>query len=139
MADNDEIVETLAAIDSTIKEILRWVRFSSLQDLKKVLAETLVEDEERIVFELTDGNRSTIDVSKISGVPQRTVARRWQTWTKIGIVERTEKYGGSRVRQICSLEDVGIVVPRIKTSDTKKMNEGTQIREVQEGEEVKSQ
>lgn len=127
--ENDELAKALAALDSTLKEILKWVRFTSLLHLKKVLIETLVEDKGKLVYEMTDGDRSTTDVSRLSGVPPRTVARRWQSWAKIGIVEKTEKYGGSRVRHVCSLEDVGIAVPKAKIAgeeggEEKKETEG---------------
>lgn len=137
--NNDELAKAVTGLDSTVKEILKWIRFSSLQDLKKVLIETLVEDEHRLVYELTDGDRSTTDVSRLSGVPARTVARRWQSWAKMGIVEKTEKYGGSRVKRVCSLEDVGIAVPKAKTADQKEVDEERQTGQPEETAQVESQ
>lgn len=137
--ENDEILKALIGLDSTLKEMLKWIRFTSMLDLKRVLTETLVEDGDRLVYELTDGDRSTNDVSRLSGVPARTVARRWQSWAKIGIVEKTEKYGGSRVKHVCSLEDIGIAVAKPKTPAEKKGEEVEQTEQPEEGRNVEVQ
>lgn len=98
-------------IHKTLKEQLKWTRFIGVRQLKAVFEETLSKDDEKIVYELSDGERSTRDIEKLTTVGRTTVARMWDKWYKLGLMERSEKYGGGRMKRSFSLAEAGIEVP----------------------------
>jgi|SRR3990172_4874732 len=103
----------LKEIASTLSELLKWSRFAGMQQLRTVLAQNLKTDAEMLVYELSNGSRGTREVAKLAGVKSNaTVARYWKKWSKIGIVEPSEKFSG-RYQRICSLEEVGLTVPEL--------------------------
>jgi predicted transcriptional regulator len=107
-------------IKGFLKEILKWIRFQGLQDVKQVLTETLESERDKIMYQLSDG-KSTSEIAEIVGVSSMTVYNYWQKWSKIGIVEPFEGYKG-RYKRSFSLDDFGIELPELsspKQSSTK--------------------
>jgi hypothetical protein len=93
-----------------LKEILRWVKIGAIP-LREILLQELKTDQDRLVYEFSDGENSTRDVEKGTGLDHVTVARLWKKWADVGIVEPSEKYQG-RYRRVCSLRDLAIRVPK---------------------------
>lgn len=84
-----------------------------MQQLKSVVTQNLSSDPEMLVYELSDGNRGTRDIAQLAGIGSNsTVARYWQKWSKIGLVEPSKKFPG-RFQHICSLEELGLTVPQV--------------------------
>lgn len=87
-----------------------------MQQLKSILSQSLKSDTEKIIFELSDGSRGTREIAALAGLGSNaTVAAYWKKWSRLGIVEPTEKYQG-RYERICSLEQVGLDVPPFPTT-----------------------
>lgn len=102
--------ETLKDISSTLHELLKWTKFSGMQQLKTILQANLETEVEMLVYELSDGAKGTREIARLSGLGSKsTVARYWTKWSVIGIVLPVQKEG--RYQRICSLEEVGISVP----------------------------
>lgn len=102
--------EALKDIASTLHELLKWTKFSGMQQLKTILQATLKTDTEMLVYELSDGTKGTREVARLSGLGSKsTVARYWTKWSVIGVVLPVQKEG--RYQRICSLEEVGLTVP----------------------------
>jgi len=95
-----------------LREILRWSRFENFPKLRKILLDTLETDEEKLVYELTDGERSRYDIAKETGIPDSTVRSWWERWYNLGILEPSGKRKG-RPQKIMALEDMGIEVPKV--------------------------
>jgi hypothetical protein len=93
-----------------LKEILRWVKIGAIP-LREILLQELKTDQDRLVYEFSDGENSTRDVEKETGLDHVTVARLWKRWADVGIVEPSEKYQG-RYRRVCSLRDLAIRIPK---------------------------
>lgn len=110
--DNKTDVNPQERMIVLLEEILKWTRFEGLQRLKQVLTTTLVSDEDKRVYQFSDG-RSSRDVESVSGVTYKTVMYRWKIWNTLGIATPSKKYQG-RFERIVSLEDLGIVVPPLK-------------------------
>jgi hypothetical protein len=83
-----------------------------MQQLRNVLVQVLGDDTAALLaYELSDGERGTREVAKLAGIKSNaTIAAYWKKWSKTGIVEASSKYQG-RYQRICSLEEVGLVVP----------------------------
>jgi len=103
--------QTLKEIELILKELLKWTRFAGMQQLRSVLSQTLKTETEMLIYELSDGTRGTREVASAAGVGSNaTVAAYWKKWNKVGIVEPSPTHRG-RYQKICSLEEVGLVVP----------------------------
>lgn len=99
----------LEEIASLLRELVRWSKFGSKQQLKSILADNLRRDPEKLIFEYSDGERSVRDIEKLTGIGKTSVFNYWQKWFKLGIVKSTKFEG--RMQHICSLEEVGLEVP----------------------------
>ena len=101
-----------------LREIKYWVKLSGHPVLRRAVHENLRNDESKLVYELSDGNRSTreiVEELKKAGkaITHSTVANMWKRWTAVGIVEPSERYQG-RFRKVTSLESLGIEIPEIR-------------------------
>lgn len=109
-----------------LSEILRWTKIGAL-NLKESLAQELRTEQQRLVYELTDGNRSTNEIATLSGIPQRTVAGWWQRWRELGFVDSSPKYQ-RRVQRLCSLRMLGIPAAELAGADTNDSSQPVQRR-----------
>ena len=127
--------QVLREIASTLKELLKWTRFTGMQQLKNVLSHNLKIDVEMLIYELSDGTRSTRELARVTGIGSNaTIAAYWKKWSKVGIVEPSPNYRG-RYQRICSLEDVGLTVPPIPQPSVAP--QPTETKEESEDEESK--
>jgi len=112
-----EELKVLKNIESKLDQLLKWTRFAGMQQLRTILTQNLTTDVEMLIYELSDGERSTREIAGLSGVGSNaTVASYWRKWSKLGIVEPSEKRQG-RFRRNCSLEEVGLTVPPIPQAE----------------------
>lgn len=106
-----EEARILRKIDSKLDQLLKWTRFAGMQQLREILAQNLTDDTLMLIYECSDGNRSSREIAKLVGVrSNQTVVNYWKKWSSLGIVEPSPKYKG-RFQRICSLEEVGLTVP----------------------------
>lgn len=103
----------LKQIAGNLSELVKWSKFSGKLILKNLVKENLKTELELEIYELSDGKRSTRDISKILGATSHTtVAVSWKKWRKLGIVETSSQFQG-RYKHICPLEELGIEVPNL--------------------------
>jgi hypothetical protein len=107
-ADENEI--------TLLKEILKWIKFAGMNQVKAVLEEQLKEDSDKIIYQNSDGTLGVIELGKLSGVSKSTVGNLWETWVKTGLGNNIPVRGGSRFKRSFDLKELGISVPEIKES-----------------------
>lgn len=112
MRELPEEKETSSDNAQILREILRWSRFENFPKLRKSLLDNLKTDQEKLVYEFTNGENSRSDVASQAGVPDSTVRNWWEKWYDLGILEPSGKRKG-RPQKIMALEDMGIEVPKI--------------------------
>lgn len=113
---NEMEIGVLREIDKKLGDILKWIKFASVQQLRNILSQTLENDTAALVYELSDGKRGTREIAKLAGLKSNaTIASYWKRWSKMGIVEESTLYQG-RYARICSLEEVGLTVPPLLKS-----------------------
>lgn len=112
MRELPEEKETSSDNAQILREILRWNRFENFPKLRKSLLDNLKTDQEKLVYEFTNGENSRPDVASQAGVPDSTVRNWWEKWYNLGILEPSGKRKG-RPQKIMALEDMGIEVPKI--------------------------
>ena len=106
---NDDVLRELA-------EHTKWIRLLGIQALRPVLEVSLTSENQRRVFELSDGRRTTRQIAAISKVGASTVSRYWSEWAKTGIVAESQLYR-NRMQHIASLSDMGLDVPDVPKSE----------------------
>lgn len=116
MKTDDEIIEIL-------KDILKWIKFLGINAVRDVLVNVLDNDRKKLIYHLSDGNRSSIEIAKLVGVSDRTVRRYWVSWMRHGIVEPVRVRGGERYKKAFELEDFGMEIPDLKIVKRDDKNE----------------
>jgi hypothetical protein len=98
-----------------LREIVKWVRFAGLKEVKSTLETTLVDDQQRKAYQASDGSKGTREVASIAGYGSKsTVERLWKTWRKLGLGESFQvKGGGERFKRSFDLEDFDIEFSKI--------------------------
>ncbi len=104
------------SIDETIlselREQTKWLRLLGMQALRPLLDGTLQTDKHRLIYELTDGKRTTRDVAAAAAVGVSTVNRLWQDWLAVGVCLEVPGKAG-RAEHLTSLARLGIEVPEV--------------------------
>ena len=75
----------------------------------------LDSDAKKLVYENTDGVNGLDELAGISGAPRKTIHNWWQKWFRLGLAIESETRKG-RMMKIVSLDDVGIEVPKRKST-----------------------
>lgn len=97
-----------------LREILKWVRFSAMGELKSTLASALDSDRLKLVYQLSDGTRGTVDLGKLVGMSNSKVFELWQTWLRQGLGETVPVKGGNRFKRTFDIEDFGLKTPQVR-------------------------
>jgi hypothetical protein len=110
---------------SLLKEILKWLKFAGMKEVKAVLTSELDSDQKKLVYQLSDGTKTNAEINKISGVSTGSISGYWKKWLKLGLGETKAVTGGDRFVRAFDLEDFGITVPQgiIKKSEESKDKE----------------
>lgn len=123
LSDETKILKN---IESKIGQLLKWARFAGMQQLRSILTNNLTNDTQMLIYEYSNGKRSTREIAKLTGVgSNQTVINYWKKWSSLGIVEPSQKYQG-RFQRICSLEQVGLTVPPPPTIDSNEEQQNDQ-------------
>jgi hypothetical protein len=97
-----------------LREILKWVRFASSNQVKGVLESTLNSDKKRVVYHLSDGNSTSRAIGEQADVDFRTISEWWKEWTLIGLGDGVTVSGGTRFRRSFDIKMYGMTVPSVK-------------------------
>lgn len=105
--------EILKKIEKDVSEQLKWIRLSGMSQLKTIFEQNMKTIEEKLAYELSDGERSTRDIEKLTGIGRTKIGDLWKKWYRIGLMERSTKYEGKRMARSFSLQDVGMEIPTL--------------------------
>lgn len=98
-----------------LREILKWIKFAGMREVKNTLGSVLDNEQKRLVYHLSEGNHGTVEIAKLAGIGSNsTVADMWEVWLRLSLGESIPVKGGTRFKRSFDLEDFGIEVPRIK-------------------------
>jgi hypothetical protein len=98
-----------------LKEILKWIKFTGMNQVKSVLKTELETDVDKLVYHNSDGTRGSVELAKLAGLgSNKTVDRMWDKWLRMGLGESIPVRGGNRFKRSFDLEDFGIKVPDLK-------------------------
>lgn len=111
--------DKLDKILDRLTEISKWTKLQGLEKFSQIAPSVLKSNEEKIVFELSNGIHSANEISSQSGIAKSTITNYWRKWAKSGIVEESTKFTG-RMKHLVSLEEAGIDVPKIPEKKSKE-------------------
>lgn len=106
-----------------LKEILKWIKITRQKTLKDNSEKLFSNNKEMAVFELTDGEKSSRDIEKITGVNYKKVQSLWKKWIDANIAEPCEKYGGGRCIKLFNLADFGLKNQKINSQKEEQLIE----------------
>lgn len=118
--ENEEDSQTIV-----LKEILKWIKFGTMPQLKTVLTSILDTDQKKNVYQLSDGKRNICEIMKLTGIgSNHTIANYWKIWKKqnlgIGI---PVSGGGERFRRDFDLEELGMLETQLNKEAQKLATE----------------
>ncbi len=103
----------MAGTDSDVVAELRaqtrWLRLLGLQALRPLLTQVLATGKQKIVYELSDGKRTSRQIAQEAGVGAGSVSRLWAGWIAVGICTESREHPG-RAEHLASLTSIGIDV-----------------------------
>ena len=104
-----------------LREILKWIKFAGMKEVKSTLISVLDTDAKRFVYQKSDGTNGTVELAKLAGFGSNSkVADMWDTWLKLSLGENIPVRGGSRFKRSFDLEDFGIEVPETNAKNTQE-------------------
>ena len=105
---------------SVLKEILKWIKFAGMREVKAVLTSELDTEQKKQVYQLSDGTKSNAEINQASGVSTGAISGYWKRWLKLGLGESKAVTGGDRFVRAFDLTDFGIAVPQCNTKKGKE-------------------
>ncbi|SRR6266496_3095750 len=114
---NDDAAKILA-------ELLKWTKVTSYKAVKATLEEALVKEEERLIYHLSDGTRTGVEINHLTGINPARISVLQSSWTKLGLMSK----GPRAYEKQFFLEDFGLSIPdaeQIKASKTSKRKSAT--------------
>jgi hypothetical protein len=113
MVDEEQVqLALLQEIASLLRELVAWTRVTAYSTVKQMLETTLDTDEKRLVYHLTNGQRSVKEIQKLTSVNVRFISEWGQEWETIGIAEQSRESNiKGRRQKVFDLAAFGISVP----------------------------
>ena len=105
------------ALSEKIDELLFWTRYRQWKTFSADLKTALKDDIDKLVYELSDGERSTREIAQFISkmgrkITHTSVANMWQKWASIPLVMPGRRTG--RYRRVTSLKLAGIELPTLE-------------------------
>jgi hypothetical protein len=109
-----------------LREILKWIRFAGMKEVKGTLLSALDTDQKKIVYQLSDGRKGMVEVAKAAGISSTsTISKYWRSWSILSLGDYVAVKGGDRFKRAFDLEDLGIEVPPSK-ENAKEVKQSTE-------------
>lgn len=99
-----------------LKEILKWIKVTSYNDVKQVLNTILETDAKKLIYQLSDGKNGQAEIVKKAKASPNSVSKYWQEWEKVGLGESKTVGKGIRFIRSFDLVDFGFEIN--KNGDT---------------------
>lgn len=106
-------------LSEKLDELIFWTKFSALPTFRALLMDALREDVDKLVYELSDGERSTREIAQMISregrrVTHVTIANMWKKWSILNLVMPAQRKG--RYKRVLSLKELGVEMPQSKIS-----------------------
>lgn len=110
-------------LSEKLDELIFWTKFSALPTFTALLRNELRSDVDKLIYELSDGERSTREIARLISeggkkVTHTSVANMWQKLSIMNLVMPVRRKG--RYKKAVSLDSIGIKIPELDLSAGKK-------------------
>ena len=100
-----------------LDELIFWTKFSAMPTFRALVLDNLRTDVDKLVYQLSDGNRSTREIANMisrggRSITHVTVANMWHKWSILNLVMPAGRRG--RYKRPLSLESMGVEVPPLE-------------------------
>jgi len=96
-------------VEDLLKELVKWTKVTSIPHVRKLLLELLTTPKEKKAYQISDGEKTSREVARLSKLGKFKVQTMWKAWIISGIAEPVPvKGGGNRAKRNFSLDDFGI-------------------------------
>jgi hypothetical protein len=102
------------------RELLKWTIVTSYGAVRETLGKVLAKPGERLVYHLSDGTRSGLNIAQQSGVNNASISTLQSKWTKMGLMRK----GTAGYQKQFDLEDFDIEVPDVASIKAAKTTKG---------------
>lgn len=111
MQDPNNIAEIL-------QELLKWNIVTSYGKVKETLTTALAKPIDRLIYHLSNGARSGVNISEASGASVAVISTLQSKWTKMGLMKKDQK----GYKKQFELEDFDLDIPDAEALKTAKTN-----------------
>jgi len=120
LSDNEEVLKKL-------DELIFWTKFSAMSTFIPALRHALRDDIDKLVYELSDGEKTTRDIAEIVTKSGRklgyvTVTNMWEKWQQQNLVIPADRKG--RFKRVVSLATIGLKIPEVAAQSTEAEEHG---------------
>ncbi|MCB2160476.1 hypothetical protein KQH40_00150 [bacterium] len=114
------LLDELKSLNQSQKEISQTLKLLSRSEIERRLSHIFGNSYELIIYQLTNGENPTTEISKHVPISTQTISKLWQKWEELEIVE-TEGYRNP-YRTKYSLEELALLfgIPHIEEKDERK-------------------
>lgn len=88
-----------------LRELVAWTKFRARDSLIRALSYLLSTENDRRIYELTDGSLKGVEVAREVGVSKSAVSQKWTVWRQAGLL--IDDQGARGPRHLASIESLG--------------------------------
>lgn len=92
-----------------MREMTNWLRLMGMKQLTETVNSILSKDEEKIVYQNSDGEKTTRRIEELTGMSIKNVSRLWKKCFLGGLGEYKSASGGHRFKRTFDLEALGMI------------------------------
>lgn len=108
-----------------LRELVKWTKVTSYKAVKATLEEALVKEDERLIYHLSDGSRTGVEIHQLTGASPGRISVLQSGWTKLGLLAKTAK----AYEKQFNLEDFGLAIPDAAQIKASKEGKGRSSKE----------
>ena len=116
-----------------MKEMTNWLRLMGMKQLTETVNSILSKDEEKIVYQNSDGEKTTRQIEGLTGMSIKNVSMLWKKCFLGGLGEYKSASGGHIFKRTFDLESLGMISgQKTKSEANSKNKENDTISEEKE-------
>lgn len=118
----NDLLDELKVLNQTQKDISHTLNVLARSGVERRLSHIFEGRDEILVFQLSDGEKTTSEISKHVGVSKMTISRLWQKWEEeLDIVETSGYRNPYRAKY--SLEELALLIVQPLNNDIDQAEE----------------
>lgn len=108
----------ITEVADILRELLKWNVVTSYGQVKETLTAALAKPGDRLIYHLSNGERSGVNISEESGASVAVISTLQSKWTKMGLMKKEPK----GYKKQFDLEDFDLEIPDAEALKAAKAN-----------------